>query len=140
MRRTPARTSGRLVSVHGVRWWRRAIGNDDWGVIIAAAESDAGNAKLHPCVSMQMSAGVAACLLAFVGRILEGDRRWHVGQRVRETPGIGRIAARKGLPLDLIAVEQRRRRVALDHVSKLPAEVHGILDGGVVAEATCGRE
>src|SRR5215470_7618997 len=82
-----------------------------------------------------MSTGITARLLALLGRIFERDRCRRVGQGVGECAGISGVAARKGLSLDLIAVEQSRRRDPFKYVSELPTEVHGILDCGVVAEA-----
>ncbi len=42
--------------------------------------------------------------------------------------------------LGLVAVQQSGAALALDHRGKLPAEIDGVLDGGVVAKPAGGRE
>jgi hypothetical protein len=60
--------------------------------------------------------------------------------RIGEVAGIARVALGQGFAFSLVAVQQRRRRLALDDAGELPAQVHRILDRRVVPQPPGRRE
>src|SRR5215218_1068038 len=59
-----------------------------------------------------------------------GDRRTHRGQ-ARDAVGRGHYLPGNLLPLPLVGVQQKARRIPADHQGQLPHEVGGVLDADV---------
>src|SRR6266850_2467953 len=140
MRRTPARTGARQVCIHGFGRRLGAVRNDGRRTIIAAAEGDARDVELRAAVRFQIFSRAPARGIALRGVVLDFGRRRVQAERIGEALGVRRIPERERPALGLVALEQLRRGLPLQHRGELPAQIHGVLDRGVVAEPAGRRE
>src|SRR5258708_3882057 len=119
---------------------RVAVRPHDRRAVVADAESHAWDVELAPGVIEQVGARRGARLVALrpgaLERLVRGVEADAVGELARD----GGVAPGRGLPLPLVARRERRAAPALPGGGELPAEVHRVLDSGVVAEPAARRE
>src|SRR5205814_7468782 len=103
--------------------------------VVATAEGDSRDVELGAAVGEEVFARPLA--RGFAGSAVVFDLRDRLveAERVGEALGISDVALRQRPALGLVASQQLRGRLALEHRSELPAQIDRVLDCGVVTEA-----
>ncbi len=134
MRRARAGPARRHVSAGLVRRRRRAVGPHDRRGIVAVSERDPVRDILLGLGADDGVADLAAQALALRRRRGDLVPLGALGEALGVARRLVDVALRHGLPLDLVAVEERRSAPAFDHRRELPAEIDRIAHARVHAE------
>src|SRR6266851_4920573 len=141
MWRAASRDSGLAEVVHGVGGSFLAVIGDDRGVFVEITEVEAAAAELADVEFVCVFADARSYRVALRSGLLKvvGDRvaqRFPRGERVHR---VTRNLLGDRLAFDLVRVEDRGIRPALDYASEHPRQVHGVGDPGIHAVTAKGH-
>ena len=126
----------RLIHI-GPIFWNDAIRlGQNWGSVVAGAESDAGNVELAPCVIVQIVASALPFFLPQGAVVFDAIMGNEVANRIGKATGIGSVAQGDRAALLLIAVQHIRTGLAFHYRRQLPAQIDGVFDRRVVTKTT----